>query len=122
MDHAIARRSGEATWSRRDEERPLFEAANRSLARRRYLLFSGAVESLVREGEHQPHRSPQLWRPESREWFVWSEVDFGLSVVAGDDRLATALHGSHEFDTDELGWDEVITEFGDESNSSADPR
>lgn len=75
---------------------------------RSYLLFNGAVEDAARLDLGYGFRSPALWWPEDRAWFVHTEID----------ALSTYLGGTRAL-IDHLLGDQILESFEVEAGSAA---
>lgn len=70
----------------------LGEAPTVSLPGRRYFLYRGAIDVVLRfEFFAGLPQTPNLWWPEDRAWFVASEIDFDSTVVGCTRSCAEAL-------------------------------
>ncbi|MWV49335.1 hypothetical protein GRS96_08600 [Rathayibacter sp. VKM Ac-2803] len=78
-------------WEGWADSVPPREAARFTWSLRGLALFHGAVEDVVGfAGE----RTPAVWWPEDRSWFVVTEVDYDSTVVGGTQECIDAVIGS----------------------------
>jgi hypothetical protein len=69
---------------------------------RSYLLFNGAVEDAARFDLGYGSRSPALWWPEDRAWFVHTEIDALSTYVGGTRSLIDHLLGDQILESFEV--------------------
>lgn len=69
---------------------------------RGYFLFRGSLGSALDLYGHAGGQSPNLWWPESRRWFVSTEVDAHSTYIGGPRELIEGLCRSNEIEAIEL--------------------
>jgi hypothetical protein len=72
---------------------------------RSYLLFNGAVEDAARFDLGYGFRSPALWWPEDRAWFVHTEIDALSTYLGGTRSLIDHLLGAQTLESFEVRGD-----------------
>lgn len=73
---------------------------------RSYLLIKGAVDDASRFDLGYGFRSPSLWWPEDRAWFVHTEIDALSTYVGGPRALIDRLVGEQILESFEVGPDD----------------
>ena len=69
---------------------------------RSYLLFRGTVEDAARLDLGYGFRSPALWWPEDRAWFVHTEIDALSTYLGGSRALIDNLLGDQTLESLEV--------------------
>lgn len=93
----------------RSADDDLAQVAQFDLPHRRYYLVTGGVgaaATLVRPGRYPApvFRSPDLWWPDDRSWFVATDTDLPWSYVGADDAVCSALAASFPERTRTVPW------------------
>jgi hypothetical protein len=72
---------------------------------RSYVLFEGGVDDAARFDLGHGSRSPALWWPEDRAWFVHTEIDALSTYVGGSRAMVGRLVGEQVLESFEVDAD-----------------
>jgi hypothetical protein len=91
-----------------------------NLPGRDYLLLTGQLPTTTEAGWRDEldwlGRSPNLFWPADRSWFVASEIDFDSTLVAGSSKLVAAILDAPELDSWPVQPEDSLAIDGDQIN------
>lgn len=69
------------------------------LPQREYFLYSGLLEDAL-AFTPQIEQTPNMWWPETRNWFVATDIDLEWTYVGGPEQLISDLLSDHRLETE----------------------
>ena len=81
------------------------EAGSVGPKQRRYFLLNGALADIDEAREMLNVRTPNLWWPADKKWFVATEIDFCWTLVGGSKALVDALVASKDLEALQSGYE-----------------
>ena len=101
----LQRLTGQHVWESEDEEAATFSLD----AFREYVLLAGSLNSLLfKAAPGMVKLTPQLWWPESKAWFVSTDIDLTFTLIGADDILASILLSCRDFESRIVHWKEAV--------------